>query len=305
MKFNFEELKLLSNQNSGKFSVQTEEEAFIFCQKLAKNHYENFPVGSILIPKKVRKHFYSIYSFARLGDDLGDENLHISIEDRIDILNQLGKNTSSLKSEQTNSPILKATLKSCEEFRIDKKLLTDLLKAFERDANFQPFNDFQDLEAYCRYSANPIGRILLALFNESSDENNQLSDNICTGLQLINFWQDISIDKTKKRVFIPVTNLTNNGLSINDYYKKENTSKFKIVIDSLIVLTEEKFKSGYPLLKKVKNKNLRLELGLIYFAGQKILSKIKTQSSDLCFSRPKLNKIDYISIVINALVKKK
>jgi squalene synthase HpnC len=298
MKYNFNQLEELAKSNSPQLNVGSVEEAFSFCEKLAKSHYENFPVGSLLIPKSVRKHFYSIYAFARLADDIADENLSVPTEDRLQVLNNL-ENSLDAKLTQTNTPILKAILSTVESTRVEISDLKRLVVAFKMDINFKQAEDFDDLYDYCYYSANPIGEMLLKLFGENSEENIKHSDQICTALQLVNFWQDISVDETKNRCFIPVTLLRKFGL-----YEGEldaNPQRFQVCLDRLYQETEKLFAEGRKLPHLVKNMRLKLELKLIISSGIRILEKCKSLKTEIAKTRPALDKSDAVRILIKAI----
>lgn len=297
MKYNFEELTELSKCSSDKFKTTSNEEAFLFCKKLAQSHYENFPVGSILIPKSIRHHFYSIYAFSRLADDIADENLTTVPKERYRLLEQL---ESSLESSQESitTPILRAVLKTCAETKVDIVDLKRLIVAFKMDVKFEQPNDWSDLYNYCSFSANPIGEMLLKLFDEASEENVSLSDDICTALQLVNFWQDISRDSMNRRYYIPTDLLNRFGLDYNDL--RSNPLRLQVCLDQLYQETEKLFENGKKLVYLVKNKRLKMELRLIISSGIRILDKCKSLKTEITLNRPSLGKSDAFIILKNA-----
>jgi hydroxysqualene synthase len=299
MKYDFDQLKELSKASSDKFETTSTEEAYQFCEKLAKSHYENFPVGSILIPKSKRHHFYSIYAFSRLADDIADENLSTSANERYNLLESLDSELEVTQHHIT-SPILRAVLNTCKESKIEIKDLKRLLIAFKMDIKFNQAKDWNDLYNYCSYSANPIGEMLLKLFEEDTKENIRLSDSICTALQLVNFWQDISIDKVNGRFYIPLDLVNRFGLDYNDL--KKNPLRLQVCLDQLYQETEKLFENGKKLVYLVKNKRLKMELRLIISSGIRILEKCKSIKTEIVCERPKLNKSDALIILKNAFV---
>lgn len=298
MKYKFTQLEELANANSPEFNVNSTDEAFSFCEKLAKSHYENFPVGSILIPKLIRKHFYSIYSFARLADDIADENISIPNEIRFSLLSKLELNLD-LSIENIDTPILKAAIETTNQTKVEISDLKRLIVAFKMDINFSQPNDFDDLHNYCHYSANPIGEMLLKLFDEDTNENILLSNKICTALQLVNFWQDISIDSNKQRCFIPIGIIKSFGIYENEL--DANPLRFQVCLDKLYQETDNLFNEGKKLVYLVKNKRLKLELRLIISSGIRILEKCKKLKIEIVNTRPTLNKSDVFNILIKAL----
>ena len=298
MKYNFNQLEELSKPQSEKYNSNTDEEAFQFCENLAKSHYENFPVGSLLIPKQLRKHFYSIHSFSRVADDIADENLNISIQKRYNLLNLLESSLDS-NSNDVNSPILKAVLNTCDNTAIEIKDLKRLIVAFKMDINFEHPKNWNDLYNYCSYSANPIGEMLLKLFNENTNEKIIQSDKICTALQFVNFWQDISRDKAKSRCYIPLELIEKYGLEADNL--GADTKKLQNCLDELYDETAKLFENGKKLVYLVKDKRLKMELRLIISSGIRILDKCKSMKTEIVSTRPNLVKSDAFIIFKNAI----
>lgn len=298
MKYNFDQLAELSKPTSDIYKTTSTEEAYLFCEKLAKSHYENFPVGSILIPKSIRHHFYSIYAFSRLADDIADENLTTSPDERYGLLEALQSSLES-KMDDVNSPILRAVLNTCIETKVEINDLKRLIVAFKMDVRFEQPKDWTDLYNYCSYSANPIGEMLLKLFDEANEENVKLSDDVCTALQLVNFWQDISRDRENERYYIPLELLHRFGLDYEDL--GSNPLRLQVCLDQLYQETEKLFENGKRLVYLVKNKRLKMELRLIISSGIRILEKCKSKKTEIVSSRPDLGKSDVFIILKNAL----
>ncbi len=280
------------------------EKAYAFCKKVALEHYENFPVGSWLVPKDSRRFFYSIYAFARLADDLADEvELNFSSDERIQYLNKLGECLSILQdSEYINNPIFLALKDTIERKELPLLPFQKLLEAFKMDVNFVQPNDFEDLERYCSYSANPIGELVLRLFNEYNEKSAKFSDMICTGLQLANFWQDLSRDLPIGRVYIPKVVLDNVKLSTEDLLLMRKRENIEICLKELIEKTRWYFLNGWQILIYISDSRLKFELNAIIFAGLRILKKESKLGIKILQKRPKLNGIDFARIFFKALI---
>ncbi len=275
-------LEEFSDLYSPKFSQYTLEDSYFICKSIAKNHYENFPVGSILIPKELRKHFYSIYAFSRFCDDVADEKHSLSNEQRIAILSNFQNYLQVIQKKENIShhPILLALTDTLLTRQIPSEPLIRLLDAFKLDINFKQPDSWNDLIYYCYHSANPIGEMILRLFGEWNSLTEPLSNNITTALQLINFWQDLSIDRKNHRNYIPKEVIDENLDEVFDY-------------------TQNILNLGIDLPSHLKSKRLKLEVIIILKAAQTLLEKERKFGKDLFFNRPKLNKYDYFKIVIN------
>jgi phytoene synthase len=177
--------------------------------------------------------------------------------------------------------------------------LKRLIVAFKMDIRFEQPKDWDELYTYCSYSANPVGEMLLKLFGEATHENVRLSDDVCTALQLVNFWQDISKDKENDRYYIPLDLIHRFGLDYNDL--TANPVRLQVCLDQLYQETEKLFENGKKLVYLVKNKRLKMELRLIISSGIRILEKCKSMKTEIVSKRPKLNKSDAFIILKNAL----
>ena len=212
-----ERINLLTQVNPAFLSTKLPEVSFEFCKYIALGHYENFPVGSILIPKEIRKHFYSIYAFS-FADDIADNPNILTNEERIKYLSDFENILEIYNSKKTNNPIFLALSKTIEEFNIPVETLKKLINAFKLDVNFRQAETIEDLEYYCYFSANPIGELILRLFNHYNSNTGFFSDKICTGLQLLNFWQDLSVDLKNGRIYFPIYILNNLSLNNDDLF---------------------------------------------------------------------------------------
>lgn len=282
---------------------QSVESSYQFCIDLARKHYENFPVASLLIPKNKRKFISAVYAFARIADDIADEgnsNPEIRIAQLIKY-KELFVNRICSK-EFPNLPAIYDTI---DKNKLDEKNFTDLIEAFIQDNQKNKYKTFDEVLEYCKKSANPIGRILLELFDIRNKDAINHSDEICTALQLTNFYQDLSIDIGNNRFYIPEEILKKFDLSYEDLisfrsYKNVNEN-FKSMMKYLIELNFALFQNGENLLKFL-NGLFRFEIALTISGGKKILHKIISLNYNPFLARPVLNKFDWLKIIFNNLI---
>lgn len=268
-------------------------------EKLARQHYENFPVGSYFIPKRYRRPIHLIYAFSRVADDIADEGNMLQ-ETRIASLDAWERSLDRALGGETEDDFFTDLAEVIREFRLSPDLLKDLLIAFRKDASNPRYASFDELLEYCRYSANPIGRLLLQIFDCSNDKTQQYSDRICTALQLANFWQDISVDTGRNRFYIPQSDLDKFGISQQDLSNGSNPEAFIAMMKFQVERTEAFLMEGKPLLV-LTAKDLRLEMKLIWYGGMTILQKIKAAGYDTRLKRPALTSVDKIVILFKAL----
>lgn len=268
-------------------------------EKLAQQHYENFPVGSFFIPKRYRRPIHLIYAFSRVADDIADEG-NMLPETRIASLEAWERSLEKALNGGTEDDFFTELASVIREFELSPQLLKDLIVAFKKDSSDPRYDSFDELLEYCRYSANPIGRLLLQIFKCSNVTTEEYSDRICTALQLANFWQDISVDTARNRFYIPRLEISTFGLSENDITASSNQEAFKALMKHLVERTEAFLNEGKPLLDIAPNV-LRFELRLIWHGGMTILQKIRTAGYDTRLLRPALSKIDKAAIFFKAL----
>ena len=274
-------------------------ESFDYCSTLTLSHYENFPVGSFLIPKLLRPHVYSIYAFARIADDFADEP-GMEPPERLSRLDEWGENLSSCL-ESPKGPVFTALAETIRVHEIPIGLLTDLLHAFRSDVTTSRHQTFTDLLNYCRYSANPVGRLVLHLFGYQDPGYGIKSDAICTALQLTNFWQDIAIDFSRDRIYLPVQEMVSFGVSEEHLTRELVTSEFRDLMISLINRTRDLYLTGSDLPNLVKGR-LKYELRLTWLGGNGILDRIVKADYDIFRCRPKLRKWDMLSFLLKSLI---
>ncbi len=281
--------------------------AEMFCKSIAVGHYENFPVASVLLPKAQRQDIYNIYAFARTSDDIADTLLHLNTSERIllldDYLNNLrlycktAKSESDFNSKFTN-PILLALSGTINKLKLPIEPFERLIKAFQMDSDFTHAESWDDLLNYCKHSANPIGELVLRVFGLYNERSGYLSDNICTALQLANFWQDFSEDLPNGRCFIPKEVLDKYNLSATNYAEWQNSKEFDKCLSDIYDFTENFFDIGKELLKLLKPKRLKMEINATWLGGRLILKKTKALGASILTQRPKIRKSEMMSLFI-------
>ena len=280
-------------------SYQDIETAYEAAIDYAKNHYENFPVVSILIPKHLRKHVAIVYWFARTADDFADEG-NDSVEERITNLNDFKNNLTQLLNGNPSNNLEIALKNTIEEKELSHEHFYNLLKAFKQDVTKKRYENFNELLDYCDNSANPVGRLILELFNIQNENVFLLSDKICTALQLTNFYQDVSIDWQKGRIYIPQDELKKYEVGKNVFELKENNLNFKSVLEANVERAENSFLEGRQLLKYLSGR-LKFEIAWTILGGEKILDKIKKMDYDVLNQRPELKKSELIILFFKSL----
>ena len=273
------------------------EEARAYCERLAKSHYENFSVATWFLPKDLRQHFYNVYAYCRISDDLGDEvgNPQQSLE----LLDQWETELNACYAGSPKHPVFVALAETVQKFSIPQYEFSDLLIAFRQDQTVTRFETFDDILGYCRYSANPVGHLVLYLCGYSDPERQQLSDYTCTALQLANFWQDVFVDYGKGRIYLPLEDLRRFGVTGDDIAQRRATPQFLELMKFEVARAHEWFERGLPLIKKV-NRELATDLDLFSRGGQEILRAIERQGFDVLRSRPVISKARKLMLVARA-----
>jgi squalene synthase HpnC len=269
------------------------EDSYSYCLNITKNHYENFPVASLVIPPFYRKHIAAVYAFARHADDFADE-----FQDKNKLLDWR-KQLSECTKFPSDNPVFRALANTIHIFNLPMNWLDDLLTAFLLDFDKKRFTSFQELHDYSRYSANPVGRILLWLFKLRSEKLMQYADYITTALQLTNFWQDISIDLKKDKIYIPLNLLRRYRIDEEEIILQKFSPNFPGMVTVLFDYTGSLYKKGLPLLKSIPGR-LRLELKFTIMGGMEILEKVNQNKEKLLYHRPALNGWDWIKILSRA-----
>lgn len=282
-------------------SAPSLEQAQQYCANLAQTHYENFSVATWFLPKKLRQDFFNVYAYCRISDDLGDEvgDANASLA----LLDQWQSELDACYGGNPRHPVFVALAETVQKFAIPKHEFSDLLIAFRQDQTITRFETFNDVLAYCCYSANPVGHLVLYLCGYSDPERRQLSDFTCTALQLANFWQDVSVDYEKGRIYLPLEDLRRYWVSEEDIKQKRNTPAFCEMMKFEVNRAREWFDSGLPLIKKV-NKELAVDLELFSRGGQEILNAIERQNFAVLGNRPVISKPRKLALVARAALGK-
>jgi phytoene synthase len=272
--------------------------AYAACERLTREHYENFPVASILLPKKIRRHVAAIYAFARTADDYADEPGSTQ-QERLAKLGEWEEKLLACTGGTASDPVFLALGDTMRKFDIPAALFRSLLTAFRSDVNVTRYASFEDVSAYCRNSADPVGRLILILFGYRNEKLFAYSDYICTALQLTNFWQDVSVDIRKGRIYFPLEDLQRFGCTEEDLlggiFKEETAALIRFEVER----TEELFEKGKPLLSAV-DKRLQWELKLIWSGGMRILKKIRKLNFNSVYRRPQLGRTDKVSLLFRS-----
>jgi squalene synthase HpnC len=276
-------------------------EARAYCERLAKSHYENFSVATWFLPKRLRQHFYNVYAYCRISDDLGDEVG--DPQQSLELLDQWETELNACYAGSPRHPVLVALAETVKQFGIPQHEFSDLLIAFRHDQTVTRFETFDDVLAYCRYSANPVGHLVLYLCGYSDAERQQLSDYTCTALQLANFWQDVFVDYGKGRIYLPLEDLRRFGVTGEDIAGRRATPQFVAMMKFEIERAREWFARGLPLVKMV-NRELAIDLELFSRGGQEILNAIERQGFDVLKARPAISKSRKLLLVLRAAMGK-
>jgi len=268
------------------------------CQKLASRHYENFPVASLLMPKASRPHIASLYAFARTADDFADEDRFEG--KRITLLSRWGKELKGALAGRKASPILRAFAHTMKVIHIPIRLPFQLLEAFRMDVTIHRYKNWDSVLYYCRHSANPVGRMVLYIAGIRDEKLHRYSDFICSGLQLINFWQDSSVDLKRNRIYYPLSELKQVGLKEKELLSLKDSPQARLLVEKAVDFTENYFRKGHPLLHSVGGR-LQLELKATYLGGQGILNKIRGMDYNVLRNRPSWSGMDKLSLALRAL----
>ena len=260
---------------------------------MAVDHYENFPVGSVLVPRRLRKPIHAIYAFARTADDYADEG-NADNATRLAQLQALSDELALI--EQGKRPVTSLMQRLQDEaiapFALPTQLFEDLLSAFRQDVVQKRYQEFAGLVDYSRRSANPVGRLLLCLYGVSDEKSLAQSDGICTALQLINFWQDVAVDWRKDRVYLPLQDMAKFGVSEDDIAAQRLTPEFKRLMAYECEKAFKMLQAGSGLVHQLPGR-LGWELRLIVLGGQRILQKLDEAGYDVFRHRPELGRNDW------------
>ncbi|HTL52678.1 MAG TPA: squalene synthase HpnC [Planctomycetota bacterium] len=277
-----------------------------YCENLARTHYENFSVGSLLIPKNLRRHMFAVYAFCRWADDLGDESA--SPEEAREALRWWRGELEALYAGITDASapapehlVYLELRNTIREFAIPAQPFHDLITAFEMDQDHASWATFGDLCTYCRHSANPVGRLVLYLFRVSDPARQLLSDQICTGLQLANFWQDIARDLKINRVYLPAEDMKLFAVTRADLEKPTASHEVRALLKFEVDRTQTFFDAGKPLWDQVP-RELAKELKLFVRGGESVLESIRRQDYDTLVKRPRVTRLMKARLLAGAML---
>lgn len=277
------------------------QEAYTYCERLARSHYENFSVATWFLPKQLRQHFFNIYAYCRISDDLGDETGDAASS--LQLLDEWESELNSCYAGTPRHPVFVALAGTVREFDIPKQTFVDLLTAFRQDQRVTRYKTFDDLLGYCQYSANPVGHLVLYLCGYRDAERQRLSDFTCTALQLANFWQDVSPDYEKGRIYLPLEDLQKYGVSEMDIAAKNNSPEFCDMMRFEVQRARAWFEQGLPLASQV-SRELAIDIELFSRGGQEILNAIERQNYGTLGKRPAISKSRKLALVARAALHK-
>ncbi|QDT17836.1 squalene synthase HpnC [Alienimonas californiensis] len=267
--------------------------------RLATRHYENFPVASVVLPADLRPHFHAVYAFCRWADDLGDEvpgaDASLALLDW-----WRGETTAMFAGEPPRHPVFVALKPTAQRFALTPEPFLDLISAFEQDQTVTHYETFADLHDYCRRSADPVGRIVLKLLSAHTPEHVALSDSVCTGLQLINFWQDVARDADIGRRYLPTEDLARFGYSLDDYAARRTTPAFLDLMRFEVDRAAELLAAGRPLADRLGGR-FGIAIDLFASGGLAICGKVRRLDYRVWDLRPKLGKRDAAGLLAGAM----
>lgn len=280
--------------------VFSREESLAYTRWLATHHYENFHVVSFLLPKHLHQDFYNVYAFCRWADDLGDE-----ISDTGESLRLLAwwrENLERMYAGEVRHPVFVALKETVDRHALPMEPFCDLITAFVQDQTVTTYQTYEELYGYCRYSANPVGRLLLYLCGYRDEDRQRLSDCTCTALQLANFWQDVTVDLGKGRIYLPVESIKRHGYSIEDLRARRFTPQFRAVMVEAVERARKLFEAGLPLAGMV-DRRLALDIDLFSRGGMRVLDKIVAMDYNVLARRPAISKLERVALLLRSMLR--
>jgi len=265
---------------------------------LARRHYENFNVASILLPRRLHQDFFNVYAFCRWADDLGDEMGDGARSLRL--LDWWRQELRRMYQGETRHPVFVALSQTVAGHDLPEEPFSDLIRAFVQDQTVTRYPTYAELLSYCVYSANPVGRLVLALCGYGDAERRRLSDATCTALQLANFWQDVGRDLDKGRVYLPLEDMARHGYRLEDLPERRCNTSFRELMRDLVNRTRLLFLEGWPLVEQV-DRRLAVDIELFSRGGLAILEKIRGQDYNVLARRPVLGAGDRVGLLARAL----
>jgi squalene synthase HpnC len=275
------------------------DDALAYTRWLATHHYENFHVVSAMLPRRLRQDFYNVYSFCRWADDLGDE-IGIAAES-LRLLDWWRKQLLALyEGGEVTHPVFLALRETVARHELPLAPFDNLITAFIQDQTVSRYRDWAEVDAYCANSANPVGRLVLMLCGYRDEERFRMSDATCTALQLANFWQDVTVDLLKDRVYLPLHLFERHGYSVEELFALRFTPAFRAVMEEAVDRAQGLFDAGLPLVGTL-NRRLSLDIDLFNRGGMRVLRKIRAQGYDVLTARPAVSKAERVSLLLGSL----
>ncbi len=277
------------------------EGAYAHCAAIARAHYENFPVASWLVPRRMRPHVAAIYAFARTADDFADDPGHAP-DDRLRRLDtwraQLHR---TVRGEPSDDPVFRALGHTIQACSLPVELFDDLLSAFRQDVTVHRYETWDDLLDYCGRSANPVGRLVLRVALVDRPDADRASDAMCSALQLANFWQDFGVDWRNGRLYVPREESAKAGGAERHLAGERMTDEWKAALAASVVVTRALFEAGRPVADFVRGR-LKYELRATWLGGMRILDKVERSGYDTLHHRPSLGVPDAVRIAAGTLL---
>ncbi|WP_339736323.1 squalene synthase HpnC [uncultured Gimesia sp.] len=293
------------------------EQAGEYCRKIALGHYENFPVVSWALPRELRQHFFNVYAFCRWADDLGDEipgaetSLALLAWWRSQLAACYQKISGTVSGTVVDGqtpvarlhPVFVALTPTIEEFALPQEAFDDLIQAFEQDQRLTEYQSFEQLQEYCRKSANPVGRLVLHLGRSVSSETLAWSDSICTGLQLANFFQDVARDFAMGRIYLPAEDRAQFGYTVEQLQENEFNESFQRLMAFEVQRARQFLLDGLPLVNQLPGR-LQVDIDLFVHGGLKILDQIERQQFNVWKKRPVVSRFEFAWMLIQSLARR-
>ncbi len=270
-----------------------------YCETLVRTHYENFPVGTLFLPRKIRTHLRAIYAYCRVVDDLGDE----APGDRLALLDAWEADLAACYAGEPRGPLFEALARTILEFSIPPDPFRRLIRANRTDQTRRRWETYGDLLGYCDDSANPVGHLVLHVLGGFDARRAVLSDATCTALQLANFWQDVARDFDKGRIYLPQEDMRRFGVDEGAVARREATPAFRSLLAFEVERTRALFRTGLALVREVPEA-FRTDLLLFSRGGWGILDRIAAQKFDTLTRRPAWSKWDMLKLVVGTRLRR-
>lgn len=275
------------------------DDALAYTRWLSTHHYENFHIVSALLPKRLHQDFYNVYAFCRWADDLGDEMGDTA--ESLRLLDWWRKQLhAAYEGGEVTHPVFLALWETAARHDLPIEPFDNLITAFIDDQTVTRYRNWDEVDAYCVNSANPVGRLVLMLCGYRDEERFRMSDATCTALQLANFWQDVTVDLLKDRIYLPLHLFERHGYSVEQLFALRFTPAFRSVMKDAVDRAQGLFDAGLPLVRTL-NRRLSLDIDLFNRGGMRVLEKIRAQGYDVLAARPYVSKAERVTLLLRSL----